>query len=126
MTASRVSWEEGSFVRDTLTYRLGILVRAVAITAFADPKVRATYDAWLRQLQEGDSLKPASPSQPLVESGFASGGKLQFEARREADEFLALFEHDDFQTVIGVGFDTQTMLMKGLAWRALRAIRLLP
>jgi hypothetical protein len=99
MTASRVSWEEGSFVRDTLLYRLGILVQAVAITAFADPKVRVTYDAWLRQLQEGDSLKPASPSQPLVESEFASGGKLQFEARREADEFLALFEHDDFQTV---------------------------
>jgi hypothetical protein len=75
MTASRISWEEGSFVRDTLTYRFGILVRAVAITAFADPKVRATYDAWLRQLKRLDSLEATSSSEALVESGFENGGE---------------------------------------------------
>jgi hypothetical protein len=42
------------------------------------------------------------------------GGKLRFAARQAANEFLALFEHDDFQAVIGVGFDTRAMLMQGL------------
>lgn len=53
-------------------------------------------------------------SEILVETGFASGGKLQLVARQVADEFLVRCEHDQFQTTICVAFDTQAMMMTGL------------
>ena len=113
MTASQVRWNEGSFVRDTLIYRFGILVRAVAITAFAEPKVKVTYDAWQNRLKTGEALEPTA-SETLIKTGFATGGNLQLAARQEADEFLVICQHDHFQATICVGFDTQAMMMQGL------------
>ncbi len=114
MTAALPEICPGGFVRDTLCFNFGELARTVAEDVFEDQHLQRVYSELLEFIGDGTQETKQGPGHTLVQSGFEQDGTLYFQARHRPDEFLLICQHQHFECVLCVGFESKVKQLIGI------------
>lgn len=104
-------WGAGNLRRDTLVFALGTMGAAVLRRAMSKAKVVSRYSGWVSSLPRAECDDQVGV--PLVRTG-ALGGRVTLIARPRQGEFYIDCEHSQFRALIALGFDVESLQMRGL------------